>query len=123
MTVASETDETPEYSSTAAPTSALAVGFTVITGCVPPPAVTGADQIVISVFSDAFQCASSTYLLPAESVTLETVEPLLFQTPVSTRRRLPAVIADPGVSVRLVTFSECGSLALHENGRRSSQPG
>jgi hypothetical protein len=34
--------ESPEYSTAATPTSALAVGVTVIVGLVPPPAVIGA---------------------------------------------------------------------------------
>ena len=52
--VASATVESPEYSSAATPTSAVDVGLTVIVGRVPPPAVIGALQTLISVFSDAW---------------------------------------------------------------------
>ena len=58
-TVASATVERPEYSSAATPTSALAVGVTVIVGLVPPPAVIGALHTLISVLSEALKCSSS----------------------------------------------------------------
>ena len=54
------TVDRPEYSSATTPTSALAVGLTVIVGRVPPPAVTGAVQTLISVSSEALKCNSST---------------------------------------------------------------
>ena len=41
------------------PTSALAVGVTVIAGLVPPPAVTGAVQTLCSVLSEALKCRTS----------------------------------------------------------------
>jgi hypothetical protein len=62
--------DSPEYSETMAPTSALALGLTVIVGFVPPPAVIGALHTLISVLSEARKCSSSVYAFPAESVTL-----------------------------------------------------
>src|SRR6185312_3894683 len=88
-TEASGAVDRPEYSDTAAPTSALAVGVTLIAGRVPPPAVIGALHTLISVLSEALKCSSSVYVLPAESVTLLAVAAPLLQTPTSTTRRLP----------------------------------
>ena len=51
--------ERPEYSSTAAPMSAFAVGVTVIAGLVPPPAVIGAVHTLSSVLSDALKWSTS----------------------------------------------------------------
>ncbi len=74
-----------------------------IVGRVPPPAVTGAVQMLISVFSEALKFSSSMYLLPAESVTLAAVADASLHTPTSTTRRSPAVTFEPGVTVKLVT--------------------
>ncbi len=51
--------DSPEYSDTAAPTSAFALGFTVIAGLVAPPAVIGAVQTLSSVLSEALKCSTS----------------------------------------------------------------
>ncbi len=98
--------ERPEYSEAIAPTSALAVGVTVIAGLVPPPAVTGAVQMLCSVLSEALKCRTSVYVFPAESVTLLTVAALEFQVPTTTTMRLPAVIAEVGVSFSAVVPPE-----------------
>ena len=98
--------ERPEYSEAIAPTSALAVGVTVIPGLVPPPAVTGAVQMLCSVLSEAVKCRTSVYVFPAESVTLLMVAALEFQVPTTTTMRLPAVIADVGVSFSAVVPPE-----------------
>ena len=75
MTEASATACRPEYSSTVAPIEwAVDVGRTVTVGRAPPPAVTGAVQMLISVPSEAWKPRSFTYVFPAESVTLATVE-------------------------------------------------
>ena len=51
--------ERPEYSEAMAPTSALALGVTVIAGLVPPPAVIGAVHTLSSVLSDPVKCRTS----------------------------------------------------------------
>ena len=94
----------PAYSSTATPRSALALGVAVIVGIVPPPAVTGALQMLISVLSEALKCCSSVKVSPAESLTLEAVALALLQTPTSTTRRLPETSLAPGVTPKLVTL-------------------
>ena len=54
MTLAPATEDSPEYSSATAPTSALAVGLTLIVGACPgPPATIGAVHTLISVLSPA----------------------------------------------------------------------
>src|SRR5262249_26463818 len=99
--------DSPEYSRTVTPTSALADGVTVIVGFVPPPAVIGAVQMLCSVPSDATKCSTSVYVFPALSVTVRAVGLPLFQMPTSTIRRLPAVMAADGTTARLVRFSPC----------------
>ena len=69
-------------------------------GRAPPPAVTGAVQMLISVPSEAWKPRSFTYVFPAESVTLAAVAPAPLHIPVTTTSRLPAVIADVGVTER-----------------------
>jgi hypothetical protein len=102
-TLALATVDKPEYSKTAAPTSAADVGVTVIVGRVPPPAVIGAVHTLMSVPSEAAKWTSSMYELPAESLTLPAVACAAFQIPTSTTRRSPAVTFDVGVSARLAT--------------------
>ena len=121
-TDASGAADRPEYSETAAPTSALAVGVTLIVGRVPPPAVIGALHTLISVLSEALKCSSSTYVLPAESVTLLAVAAPLLQTPTSTTRRLPAVTFELGVSVSLVRFSPCAVTCWTNAGAELAAP-
>ena len=99
------------------PTSALAVGVTVIVGLVPPPAVMGAVHTLISVPSDALKCSASVNVSPAESVTLPAVGPPLAQTPTRTTSRFPVVRAAHGVTERLVTPPAVGGDLLHEGGR------
>src|SRR5436190_8026150 len=92
--------ERPEYSSTVAPTSALAVVFTLTVGLVAPPAVIGALHTLSSVLSDALNDVSFVYVLPAESVTLDALALPALHTPASTTRRLPVVTLAAGTSVR-----------------------
>jgi hypothetical protein len=101
-TDASLTVDSPAYSDAATPTSADAVGVTVIVGRVPPPDKTGALQTLISVPSEATQCDSSTYVSPPESVTLEAVGLPLPQTPTVTTTRLATVRFAVGVTDKLV---------------------
>ena len=56
------------------------------------------------VLSDAVKCWTSTYVLPAESVTLLAVGPPLAQVPTSTIMRSPVVMLDAGVTVPLATL-------------------
>ena len=51
--------DSPAYSRTAAPTSAVAVGLTVMVGLAPPPAAIGAVHTDISVLSEALKWVSS----------------------------------------------------------------
>src|SRR4051794_14648556 len=95
----------PEYSSTVAPTSALALGLTVSVGRVPPPAVIGALHTLISVLSAAVKCVSSVYVLPAESVTADAVAPAARHTPTSTTIRFPAVTFAVGCTASPVVFA------------------
>ncbi|PPK65357.1 hypothetical protein CLV40_1149 [Actinokineospora auranticolor] len=57
-TVASAAAASPEYSATAMPMSALAVGVTVMAGLVPPPLTTGALHTLSSVPSGAVTAVS-----------------------------------------------------------------
>jgi hypothetical protein len=95
-----ETVDKPEYSTTATPMSALLVVAAVIVGVVPPPRVTGAAQIDISVLSEALKCVSSVYELPAESVTLAVVAPEEFHAPTSTINRSPLVTGEERATLR-----------------------
>src|SRR4051794_10377879 len=104
----------PEYSSTVAPTSALALGLTVSVGRVPPPAVIGALHTLISVLSEAVKRVSSVYVLPAESVTADAVAPAARHTPTSTTIPFPAVTFAGGCSGRPVgppPFETCWTKA------------
>src|SRR3954447_13103956 len=92
----------PEYSRAAPPMSALPVAVMVIAGRVPPPAVIGALQTLSSVSSDAVTLVTLVYVLPAESVTPEIVARPMLHTPAMTTIRLPLVMADAGVSWRVV---------------------
>src|SRR5437588_8650865 len=82
-TVASETDESPEYSSAVMPISAPEVGVTVIDGSELEPVGTGALHTLCSVPSPATKCSSSVNLSPAESVTLLVVALPSLHTPAS----------------------------------------
>jgi hypothetical protein len=89
------------------PMSAVDVGRTVIVGRVPPPAVMGAVQTLISVASEAAKWSSSTYWLPAESTTLAAVDLALLHIPTSTTKRSPEVTFAAGVTARLATARVC----------------
>ncbi len=91
----------PEYSSTLAPMSALAVVVTVMVGLVPAPAVIGALHTLSSVLSDALNEVSLVYVLPAESVTPEALALPALHTPASTMRRLPLEMLEVGCRARL----------------------
>jgi hypothetical protein len=78
--------------------SAAEVAVAVMVGRVPPPLVTGAVQMLISVLSDATKWVTSTYELPAESVTPLVVAADEFQTPTSTTKRSPAEMLPGGVT-------------------------
>ena len=67
----------------------------------------GAVQTLISVRSDALNCNSFTYVLPAESLTPLAVGPLLFHTPTMTTSRFPAVMGDGGVTAMLPATPLC----------------
>src|SRR5579875_2435007 len=122
-TEASGAVERPAYSDTTAPTSAVEVGLTVIVGRVPPPTVIGALHTLISVCSEAWKCRSSTYALPAESVTLAAVAPALLQTPTSTTSRLPWVTLAAGVSVSEATADRWAETCWMNAGALPAAPG
>ena len=74
------------------------VNFAVTDGLVPAPAVIGAVQTLCSVLSGPVKWLTSVNWSPAESVTLFVVAFVLFHTPTSTTRRLPAPSAEAGVT-------------------------
>jgi len=121
-TEASPTVDRPEYSETAALTSAREVGVTVIAGRVPPPAFTGAVHTLISVPSEALKCSSSMYAFPAESDTFAAVAPELFHTPATTTKRLPVVILALGVSFTLMTPEACAATCCTKAGEELVAP-
>jgi hypothetical protein len=80
------------------PMSAAEVAVAEMMGRVPPPLVTGAVQMLISVLSGAVKWDTSTNESPAVSVTLLVVAADEFQTPTSTINRLPVVMLPDGVT-------------------------
>jgi len=97
----------PEYSSAVTPTSADDDTVAVTVGLVPPPAVTGALQTLISVLSEAVKCVISVYVLPAESVTFVAVAEEVFHTPTWTISRFPVVIGAPSATAAVVPLDLC----------------
>src|SRR5664279_857708 len=106
-TLAPATVDRPEYSRTWIPITADALGVAVMVGRVPPPAVIGAVHTLISVRSDALNCSTLTYVLPAESETACAVGLVLFRTPTMTTNRLPVVIDAVGVTEMFAAAAEC----------------
>jgi hypothetical protein len=99
--------ESPEYSSTAMPMSALADGFAVIVGLVPPLWVMGADQTLSSAPSEPVTLVNSVNVSPAESVTLDVVGLVEAHSLTSTTSRFPVVTFAGVVTAMLVLDAAC----------------
>jgi hypothetical protein len=99
--------ERPEYSSTAMPISAVADGFAMMVGLVPPLWVTGAVHTLSCAPSEAVAVVSSVKESPAESVTLEVVAWPELQSATSTTRRFPVVTLAGIVTEMLVLAGPC----------------
>ena len=99
--------ERPEYSSTAMPMSALAVGLAMTTGLVPPLWVIGAVHTLSWVPSEPVAVVSSVKVSPAESVTLAAVAWPELQSATSTTSLFPVVTLAGMVTETLVWAAAC----------------
>ncbi len=96
--------DSPEYSSAAAPTSALAVGVTVIAGLV-SPRQRSARSKRSSRCLRSFEVQDLAVGVPGRIGHALAVAPELLQTPTRTIKRSPPVMLEDGVTAQLVTFS------------------
>src|SRR5258708_153670 len=99
--------ERPEYSSTATPMSAWAVGLARITGLVPPLWVTGAVHTLSCAPSEPVAVVPAVRVSPAESVTLAAVAWRELQSATSTTSRSPVVTLAGIVTEMLVWAGPC----------------